>query len=307
MRLRGGQSVELSNASRPLTTLHVARLRAVILGDETVLAGGTCQPGEYYGAPLSTASNSTAAGVPTTATNGGVALTGEICPLSGHAAGLPSGDIEQTDELSGGQTETEVPDIEDTSPIEGETMYGRFTALAESGLGQPGNTIIPTDGLTRVSLRIATAARDRTAFTAQNVDTVNGVSVPALRPGAYTATWTLTDLNADIRLVQTRFIEQLGRVGPGPRIRVSCQRGGAGITCRVSFPRSRGLRGSLRIRLSRGAAVVGLGHARVRRGSAKVRLRILRLPSRGAWRATVVLSRAHLLPVTSRARVSGLG
>ena len=307
LAVRGGDAVTLANAARSLTTLHVARLRVLILGDSPSVAAGACQPGEYYGAPLAAASTSDAAGVPTTPTNGGVALTGQICPLNGDAAGLSAADIEQTDELSGGQTETEVPDVEDTSPIEGETMYGHFTALAESGLAAPGNAIIPTDGLTQISLRIATARRDQTAFTATNVDTLTGVPVPALRPGAYTALWTLRDLNGDVRLVETRFIEQAGRIGAGPRARVSCRSAGATITCRVTFQQSRRLTGRLRVRLTRDSVVVGLGHGRVRRGRATIRLRRLRLPSRGRWEATLVLSRPHLEPVTSRARVSGLG
>ena len=47
----GGNLVSLSNGSRTLTVLHVAHLRVLILGEETVLAVGRCQPGEYFGAP----------------------------------------------------------------------------------------------------------------------------------------------------------------------------------------------------------------------------------------------------------------
>src|SRR5207302_81041 len=79
----------------------------------------------------------------------GVALTGQVCPTSGHARGLPSANISHTDELSGGQTETEVPDIADTSPMEGETMYGRFTALAESAFAFSTGEALPTDAVTR--------------------------------------------------------------------------------------------------------------------------------------------------------------
>ena len=62
--------------------------------------------------------------MPTNIVTGGTALTGEVCPINGDATGLPTSDIAQTDERSGGVTETEVPDIVDTSPIEGETVYG---------------------------------------------------------------------------------------------------------------------------------------------------------------------------------------
>ena len=80
----------------------------------------------------------------------------------------------------------------DTSPIDGETVYGTFTALAESGITLPGNGFLPADDFTRISLRIITASRGATVFTARNVDTDRGVSVPALAPGHYLAIWIVT-------------------------------------------------------------------------------------------------------------------
>ena len=35
-------------AGRRLTFLHVARLRIDLVGDETVVASGTCQAGDYW-------------------------------------------------------------------------------------------------------------------------------------------------------------------------------------------------------------------------------------------------------------------
>jgi hypothetical protein len=35
-----------------------------------------------------------------------------------------------------------------------------------------------------------------------------GVRVSGLKPGTYTATWTLTDANGDTRTVVTQFIEE---------------------------------------------------------------------------------------------------
>jgi hypothetical protein len=305
--VRRRDSVRLSNGSRTLTTLHVANLRVTILGDESVLAGGSCQPGEYYGAPLSKVPSSTAAGLPSPLTTGGVALTGEICPRNGRAAGLPSGTIAQTDERSGGQTEVEVPDLIDTSPINGEIVYGRFTALAESGLSLPGNQLIPTDGLTRISLRILTPS-GRSVLRIRNVDTAEGVPVPALRPGSYEALWTLTDLNGDTRLALTRFIEQAGRAGPAPKTNVTLKLTRAkDLTGTVTFPRDRQLGGRLRIRLSRGAVVVALGSGQVRRGTATIEMRALRSVASGPWRATVVLTRPHFEPVTVQVPVSSVG
>jgi hypothetical protein len=209
--LKGGDLIALSNGTRTLSTLHVARLKASIVGQQSVLAGGTCQAGQYYGAPLPGAPTSSAAGGP------GVALTGEICPLNGRAAGLSAAAIAQTDESSGGLTQTEVPDIENTSPSQGAIVYGAFTALAQSGLPGPDNSIVATDKTSRIALRITRASGGRTVFRAANVDTTRGVLVKALKAGSYKATWTLSDANGDTRTVTTRFVERPGAALKGRR------------------------------------------------------------------------------------------
>jgi hypothetical protein len=297
---RRGDAVTLSNGARSLTTLHVAHLRVDIAGERATVAQGHCERGDYFGAPPTSITPGTSAGAPTSATTGGVALTGQACPTNGDATGLPSGDVSQTDDLSGGQTVTEVPHILDTSPLDGETVYGAFRALAESGLILPGNTVLATDPITRVSLRIITAARGANVFQARNVDTAQGVAVPALSPGNYLGVWELTDANGDRRLVVTRIVARVGRTGPAPQASVKCQHAsGQRIRCSVTFPRNRQLRGKLKLRLSRGGAVVALGHATVRRGRAQVSMRVLRDVSAGPWRLTFVLSQPHLLPVTA--------
>jgi hypothetical protein len=191
--IKGGDTVALSNGSRTLTTLHVAHLRAAIKGNQTVLSSGQCQPGEYYGPPITTPPTSGSAGSIT----GGIALTGEICPLNGSAAGLPSSTIAQTDELSGGQTMTEVPKIVSTSPLNGANLFGTFTARARAGSPGPNSTI---------ALKITRSGQ--TVFSAPNVNTKRGVTVRGLRRGTYTATWTLIDANGDTRTATTQFIQQ---------------------------------------------------------------------------------------------------
>jgi len=200
LAIKGGDTVALSNGSRTLTTLHVAHLRAAIKGNQTVLSGGRCQPGEYYGPPVTTPPTNGSAG----SIAGGIALTGEICPPNGSAAGLPASTIAQTDEFSGGQTMTEVPLIVSTSPLNGENVAGTFTARARAGLPGPGSTIIPNNA--RIALQITRSGK--TVFSAPNVNTKNGVKVSGLRPGTYTATWTLTDANGDTRTRVTQFFEQ---------------------------------------------------------------------------------------------------
>jgi hypothetical protein len=305
--VRRRDAIRLSNGARTLTTLHIPNLKVTILGNETFLAGGSCQAGAYYGLPLTTVPASAAAGLPSPLTTGGAALTGKICPRSGHAAGLPADNIMQTDELSGGLTETEVPDIEDTSPIEGETLYGPFTVLAESGLTLSDNEVLPTDLVTRIGVRILTG-RGKRVLSIRNVDTARGVQVAALKPGSYIAIWKLTDLNGDTRIAATRFIEQRGKAGPKPRTKFAVRFTGASdIRGTVTFPADRRLSGSLSIRLTQGEAVVALGHARVRNGKATIRMHELRRASSGPLRATLVLARPHFEPVTIATLVRRMG
>ena len=291
-----GDTVALSNGARTLTALHVANLKVAIAGEQTVLAGGTCQAGDYFGGPLTEAPTNASAGAPS-ALAGGAALTGEICPTSGDATGLPSTGIAQTDDASGGQTQTEVPDVEDTSPIEGETMLGKFVALAESGLPGPNNSVLPTDATSAIALVITRASGGSPVFIAHNVDTANGVSVSGLKPGTYKANWTLSNPNDDTRTVMTRFVELAspqGRKARGPRPKVTCvlERHGK-IKCTVTFPKARSTSGMLRMRIARGTHLVALGHARVKHGKATVTMRQRRHVKRGAWKITLVLAQPH--------------
>jgi hypothetical protein len=174
MAVHRGDTIALSNGPRTLTTLQVANLRVDLAGG--AITGGTCSPDQYFGAPLTSAPTSLEAGFPT-AVFGGSEGTGQICPSSGDATGLPSDTLAQTDDQSGGQTVTEVADVADTFPLGGETIFGSFTALADA-----------TDGGSPIALTITRGGS--AVFSNPNVDTANGVSVPALTPGIYTATWT---------------------------------------------------------------------------------------------------------------------
>jgi hypothetical protein len=195
---RGG-TVTLSNRHRTLSTLQVANLRVDLSGGN--ITGGACSEDQYFGAPLTSAPTSAAAGFPT-ALVGGSAGTGHICPNSGSPAGLPADTLAQTDETSGGETVTEVADVADTFPLAGETLYGTFTAPADA-----------TDGSSPIALTIAKGGVP--VFSTSNVDTPDGVTVSGLKPGKYTATWVVTDANGDTRSVTTRFIEHAptGRAG----------------------------------------------------------------------------------------------
>jgi hypothetical protein len=312
--------------------LHVAHLR-VSIDDRSpgVLAGGTCEPYQYYGAPVSNVPISGQPGMPS-ALAGGAALTGQVCPSSGDASGLPSDQIAQTDDHSGGLTQTEVADVLDTSPLAGETLHGEFIALAELSVAAA-----------HVAVSIAPAAGGAPVFSASNVDQVNGVQVPAPAPGEYVATWTVSDANGDTRVLSTRFSEApdlrgaqgpagpqgplatqgppggaaspggpgaaggqgpQGPTGPAgaaaPAPRVTCKLTGRRqrkITCKIVLPATSG-DSSVVISITRGLSVAALGHGRLRYGSARITMGELRTLTSGAWRVTLVLSSAHGRPRT---------
>jgi hypothetical protein len=194
--VREGDRVALANSARTLTTLHVADLKVHLLGTSPQVAAGHCTPGDYWKGPLSIAPTNAFAGEPT-ALFGGSALTGTACPISGNAAGLPTREIAQTDDRSGGGTITNVAQLIDISPIEGETLYGKFIAVAQA-----------TAGSEPVSLVILRAGAHKPVFRARNVNKRRGVAVRTLPTGSYTAFWTVRDRNGDTREYISRFIEE---------------------------------------------------------------------------------------------------
>ena len=202
--LTGGDVLTLSNGRRVLTRLHVAHLVAVIDGEQTVLGPGSrCQPGLYYGAPPSILPTSSVAGL---TGQDGATLTGRICPRSGSAEGLSVRAIEQADDRSGGLTETEVADIASTSPIDGETLYGRFTARAQATLLGPNDNVIPSGY--PVSLIITRANGTKPVVKLFDVNTASGTPINNLKPGIYDAIWIWHDFTGDSRTIGTSFVEE---------------------------------------------------------------------------------------------------
>lgn len=198
--VRGGDVLSLVNAAgRHLTSLHVAHLRVDLIGSQTAVASGTCQAGDYWGRPVPKPPVSGSIGL-------GIGGSGTICPPSGKAKGLSAVDIAQTDDFSGGETVTQIPQIESTAPIQDETLYGSFVASAQSGLPGPHGAISATG--VPVALTITAAGSTHRVFHAANVDTPRGVDVPALAPGPYVATWVLRDAAGDTRTVTTRFVDE---------------------------------------------------------------------------------------------------
>jgi hypothetical protein len=200
LAVRGGDVVTLVNtAGRRLTSLHVARLRIDLVGNETVVASGSCQAGDYWGKPVTSPPIGASIGV-------GISDSGTICPGSAKATGLPAAVIAQTDDFSGGQTVTQVPAIQSTAPIQDETLYGSFVASAQSGL--PGLHGAVSAGGVPIALTITPPGSRHRVFHAANVDTARGVAVPSLAPGPYVATWVLHDAAGDTRTITTRFADE---------------------------------------------------------------------------------------------------
>ena len=74
LTVRGGDVLTLVNAAgRRLTSLHVARLRIDLVGNETAVASGTCQAGDYWGTPVTSPPIGASIGV-------GIGNSGTICP-----------------------------------------------------------------------------------------------------------------------------------------------------------------------------------------------------------------------------------
>jgi hypothetical protein len=200
VRIRGGDQLTLRNAAhRQLTTLHVAHLRVGVDDAETALASGTCQPGEYYGSPITRPPVSPLVDVP------GVSGAGRICPLGGHARGLSAGNIEQTDDLSGGLTRTELVGEESISPNRGATLYGPFVAQAQPAVFGANSSVVPAHAT--VSLSIFRGSSNHRLLFLRNVAKGRGVRVHSLRPGAYRARWVVQDRNGDTDTIHTRFVE----------------------------------------------------------------------------------------------------
>jgi hypothetical protein len=210
--LKRGDVLKLSNGPRVLTTLHVAHLVAVVDGEETVLGPGSrCQPGLYYGIPPAKPSPpSSAAGITGT---GGATLTGRICPASGSATGFSDAAVLQADDRSGGFTETEVADISTTSPINGETVYGRFIARAQATFVGLHNETIPS--AYPVALAIVRARSSKAAVRINDVNTAAGTPVKSLKPGTYDAIWTWHDFNGDLHTIVTSFVEERANASNG--------------------------------------------------------------------------------------------
>ncbi len=198
--ISGGDSIALTNAAgRRLTTLHVAHLRVRAIDQQTVLSGGTCEPGQYYGKPVASPPIGSLVGF------GGATGTGTLCPLSGRAKGLSAANIEQSDDRSGGLTRTELVGVASLSPNNGATLYGSFVAQAQPAVFGSSQSLVGAHAT--VSLTITRDGSKHRAVFVRNVAVGRGVPIRALPRGVYAGTWVVTDVNGDTLTVHTRFVE----------------------------------------------------------------------------------------------------
>jgi hypothetical protein len=194
----GGDVLTLRNSARRiLTALHVAHLRVAIKGTANTITSGTCQPDDYFGAPLRTNPASSGVG------DAGAAGLGRICPASGHAKGLSAKVIAETDDLSGGITQTSLPVLAGTTPSNDAIVPSSFRALAQTGIPQSDGEVALTGAKVSVTIRLLGARR--ASVSAAGANHARGVPVTGLKAGVYTATWVISDLNGDTRTEVTKF------------------------------------------------------------------------------------------------------
>jgi hypothetical protein len=202
-RISGGDVLTLTNSvGRVITRLHVAHLRVAIRGNESVIASGSCQPGDYWGSPFGLFGGGNSGLI---ILEGGGVLSGfgTVCGSRGRAKGMPSRQIEQVDEWSGGATSTSIPGLGTHIPAANAVLTSGFHALAGTGFRGPDGGIVPA--VARVSLTITHAGR--TVFHSANVERRGGVSVSRFAAGNYWARWVVSNRNGDTRTVFTRFEE----------------------------------------------------------------------------------------------------
>jgi hypothetical protein len=194
--LAGGDTLTLSGNSVTLTTLHVAPLRLDLNGSS--FAGGSCQPSQWFGPALPFAAQASAP---------------VECPTSGSATGLSSANPSEFDELSGGLTSVTIPAVQSTTPASGQEVFGSFHAYA-GAIASAGSTDASS---APVTLTLTPAGSSTPAFTSGNANTASGAAVPALTPGMYDTTWTVTDANGDTNTITGTLAIESGGSGPtGP-------------------------------------------------------------------------------------------
>jgi hypothetical protein len=129
--------------------------------------------------------------------------SGFVCPSSGVLPAGLAGQAQSQAELSPGVTMTTPAAVIDTSPLDGENVYGA-SAVAFSDVDQP---------TAPVALSFGPRGGAQTAA-AGNANSASGALITGIVAGTrYTATWVATGPNGDTTTYGTRFNGQAGTSG----------------------------------------------------------------------------------------------
>ena len=101
---------------------------------------------------------------------------------------------------------TEVADFSSTSPVDGETVYGRFTARAQAAFVGPHDRLIPSPY--PIALTIVSAKSRKPVLRRNDVNTASGTPITGLKPGTYDAIWAWHDFNGDVHAIVSSFIQE---------------------------------------------------------------------------------------------------
>ena len=308
------------SGTRELARTEVGTLRVDLVGTEGIVAA-SCTPGRRL--------------------MGGGTL---LCPASGTLADPPFGafDINSferagalgvwtavtlEDDVGGGGTAVNVPDVGATAPLDGESVWGS-TWKAYASVNDSAFPWAARGTPTEFAYRTRTDPLSTAPWTVAqgNPNTTAGATVSGVPPGRYEARWRVTDLHGDTNTHTTFFFQQQTQTGPrglpgfqGPKGDTGAQgpRGPAGrnakvtctvkrvrtrirVTCKVKLVSASARARSLKIRISRRGRVYASGSARVRRSSATVRMRARRGLRRGRrYTVTVVARTSRTAMITS--------
>lgn len=311
--LHAGDTVQLreQGLTRVLTSLTIDPLREDLVNG--VLVSGSCLPYKWLG------------------------LADVLCPANGSLAGVNSSATSSLDDTSGGSTTLNIPSFLFTSPLDGQSVAGTFTAYADT-VGPRPQSITLT-----IFTRNADGSNGAQAGLPLTVDPASGVSVAGLPAGRYNAVWKLTDSNADTQTLRNQLIVQpggsqsstgaqgltgpAGAIGPpgppgtkggtGPQgpagpsgvgvqgVKCKAKLKGRKVSVKCSIITTRSLRTTMTVALVRGRALYAIGTGRSRGRRTVIRLRPVRLVPRGRYSAVVAfdqagLERRTLTPLTLR-------
>jgi hypothetical protein len=189
------------DAAPVITTAHLVSLRVDATQDETALfplgpyvtiTGGDCVPGTWPSPSFL------------------FSVAGAPCSATGHLPGSSSfGTVQTLDDFSPGATTASPATFTDTSPLDGENVYGT-SAVAFADL-------VPSTPTVALSFNPQSGGAAQVA--PGNANSAAGAQMTGIVAGTrYAAQWVATDVNGDTTTLISRFNGQAGATAaaPGP-------------------------------------------------------------------------------------------